>query len=490
MTFRSLASSRRLGRGAEPPRVCVVGSSRRFLSGISYYTHEVALALSDSFPVSVILMRRLLPARFYPGRTRVGRDLSVFDYPTSIGVFDGVDWFWGLTILRCLKFLRSESPDFVIFEWWTGAVLHTYLVLALAARLLGSRVVIEFHEVQDVGEQEVRFVGRYVSALFPLLLHLASGSIVHSEHDRVALQERFGKDVGVVATLPHAPYRFYGLADATTPEAEQSGETRLLYFGVIRPFKGVDDLLAAFGALSPDEASRFRLTIVGETWEGFDVGPAVDTNPYKQRITFVNRYVHDDELAEYLRQADVVVLPYHRSSSSGPLSLAIGSGLPVVVSRVGGLPEAVAGYEGAIFVEPRDVSGLRDALLGAEALRGQRFESGGSWHDLDLNCDIRRDMCDRGLRLLLTAGATCARALRRAICRKGNTLTELIELETRTAPLWTSSSGDWLAGERVTVVIPALNEADSLVYVVGAAPQLPGLTRKSAPSSTLASAPR
>jgi glycosyltransferase involved in cell wall biosynthesis len=165
------------------------------------------------------------------------------------------------------------------------------------------------------------------------------------------------------------------------PEAQTSGETRLLYFGVIRPFKGVDDLLAAFNALSFREATRFRLTIVGETWEGFDVRPLVDANRYRDRIDFVNRYVHDDELANYLRRADIVVLPYHRSSSSGPLSMAMGAGLPVVVSRVGGLAEEAADYEGAIFVEPRDVDGLREAILRAESLRDRRFACKGSWQE-------------------------------------------------------------------------------------------------------------
>lgn len=364
-------------------KICVVGSGSWFLSGISYYTHEVAAALSEQFAVSVILMRRLIPKRLYPGRARVGHDLSVLQYPADIRVFDGVDWFWGSTILRCLSFVRSESPDFVIFEWWTGAVLHTYLLLAVTARLMGARIVIEFHEVEDVGEQHIPFVGLYVSLAFPLLLRLASGSVVHSEHDRVALQKRFHKGLGVVVTLPHAPYDFHTkLADeegTRTPEA--LGVTHLLYFGVIRPFKGVDDLVAAFNALSPAEVSRFRLTIVGETWESFDVGPLIDASAYRTCISFVNRYVHDDELAEYLRRADVVVLPYRRSSSSGPLSVAMGAGLPVIVSRVGGLVEAAAGYDGVIFVKPRDIGGLREAFLRAESFRGQRFPSKVSWEN-------------------------------------------------------------------------------------------------------------
>jgi glycosyltransferase involved in cell wall biosynthesis len=363
--------------------ICVVGSGRRFLSGISYYTHEVAVALSARFEVSVVLVRRLIPALFYPGRQRVGQHLSDLDYPADVRVFDGVDWFWGPSIWQCLAFLRSQPPDFVIFEWWTGAVLHTYLLIAVFSRLRGARVIIEFHEVQDVGEQRIPLVGLYVSCGFPLLLRMASGSVVHSEHDREALRKRFGRELGVVATVPHAPYDFhksFAVGEGTEVVGTEA-VTHLLYFGVIRPFKGVDDLIAAFNSLSPAEAGRFRLTVVGETWEGFDVRSLVDSSPHRHLISFVNRYVHDEELAGHLQRADVVVLPYHRSSSSGPLSVAMGVGLPVIVSRVGGLVEAAAGYGGAIFVEPRDIGDLRRALLRAESLRGERFPCKGSWHE-------------------------------------------------------------------------------------------------------------
>jgi glycosyltransferase involved in cell wall biosynthesis len=359
-----------------------VGSGRHFLSGISYYTHELALALSERSQIAVILMRQLIPTRFYPGKFRVGNDLSGLTYPGGIHVFDGVDWFWGSRILRCLAFLRSQAPDIVILEWWTGAVLHTYLLLALVARTMGARIVIEFHEVQDVGEQEIPFVSRYVSLIFPLLLRLTSGSVVHSTYDRDALQTRFGRRLGPVATLPHAPYSFPWFAVKPASAVRPSGPTQLLYFGVIRPFKGVDDLINAFGSLSPEDAQQFHLTIVGETWEGCDVSPLVNACPYRELINFVNRYVHDQELNDYLNRADVVVLPYHRSSSSGPLSLAMGFGLPVVVSHVGGLTEAAAGYDGVIFFTPKDVPALRDAILQSQSMRGKRFSSKGGWQQV------------------------------------------------------------------------------------------------------------
>src|SRR5437588_12649806 len=92
-------------------RVCVVGPGKRFLSGISYYTIRLVNMLAQSNEVSVILMRQLLPTRFYPGRERVGANLTQLEYDQKVRVFDGVDWYWLPSIFRCLAFLIRERPD-------------------------------------------------------------------------------------------------------------------------------------------------------------------------------------------------------------------------------------------------------------------------------------------------------------------------------------------------------------------------------------------
>ena len=75
-----------------------------------------------------------------------------------------------------------------------------------------------------------------------------------------------------------------------------------------------------------------------------------------------------------------VVLPYHRSSMSGPLQVAMDYGLPVVVTKVGGLVEAAEGYGGAVLVEPRDPESLRDGILRAEGLVGGDFSAPHDWN--------------------------------------------------------------------------------------------------------------
>lgn len=364
---------------AEPRRVCVVGPGTRFLSGITYYTYSLIEALSEAgHQCSAVLIRNLVPARFYPGRARVGGALTELRLPPDVPRVDGVDWYWGRSLIRAVAFLRRERPQVLVLQWWTGAVLHTYLVLAIVARLHGARVVVEFHEAQDVGEARLPFVSRYMDLLGRSLLRLSARQLVHSKFDLGLVESRYGV-AGSVELVPHAGYDYL----PARPPLRQapSGMVNLLYFGVIRPFKGVEDLVAALDLLGPAR-SRFWLTLVGETWEGWDLpNRMVAASPHRDRITFVNRYVTDAEAAGYFAGADVVVLPYHRSSSSGPLQIAMAAGLPVVATRVGGLIEATAGYPGAVLVDPADPAALAAGIRQAAKLVGRRFEGVTTWSD-------------------------------------------------------------------------------------------------------------
>ena len=359
-------------------RICVVGPGTRFLSGITYYTYGLCNALSERFAVSAILIRQLLPTALYPGRKRVGRAISTLALPPDAPAFDGVDWWWGLSLPRALRFLVRERPDVLILQWWTGTVLHTYLMLALLARLLGARIVIEFHEVLDTGEDRLAAASLYVKVVAPWLFRLASGYVVHSSFDERLIAARYGATNIPVRIIPHATYDHYrrgGAWRAAPPDC-----CNLLYFGVIRPYKGVEDLVRAFDAIPPDEIHRYWLTVVGETWEGWALPSELITRScYRDRITFLNSYVPDDEVDRIFGGADLVVLPYHRSSQSGPLHIALHYGLPVVVSAVGGLTEAVAGYEGAVLTEPADEAALLDAIRRGAALRGRRFDNPRDW---------------------------------------------------------------------------------------------------------------
>ena len=361
-----------------PWRVCVVGPSTRFLSGITYYTYSLCQALSARCEVSAILMRQLLPTRLYPGCARVGAAMSELELPRTVCRVDGVDWFWVPTLGRALWLLAHRRPDVLILQWWTGTVLHTYLALAAVARALGTKVVVEFHEALDPGEDGLAWVSRYVGLGAPWLFRLASGYVMHSAYDRQLVTDRYGAMTGPIAIIPHATYDHYRKGGRWRAASEEC--CNLLCFGLIRPYKGVEDLIRAFDALPAHEIDRYWLTVVGETWEGWTLpGELIARSRYRDRITFINRYVSDDEVDAIFAGADVVILPYRRCSQSGTLHVAMHYGLPVVVTSVGGLVEAVAGYGGAVLTEPANVAALVAALRRAADLCGQRFAAPRSW---------------------------------------------------------------------------------------------------------------
>ncbi|HXD55929.1 MAG TPA: glycosyltransferase [Solirubrobacteraceae bacterium] len=362
--------------------IVVVGSGTRFISGVSHYTRYVACALEERERVAVILMRRLIPRAFYPGRARVGDDtLTDERYPASMPVFDGVDWYWLPSIVTALRFLRRERPRAVLFQWWTGSVLHTYLALALLARMLGATVLVEIHELQDTGEAGMAPARGYVRRFGGRLMALADGFVVHSEFDREALAGSYPLGRREVRVVRHGPYSHYAVAEAAPRREAPTNAKNILFFGTIRPYKGLEDLVRAFELLAAED-DEVWLTVVGETWEDWnEPSRLIAASRFKDRITLVNRYVSDTEASEWFAGADVVALPYRRSSASGPLHLSMDAGLPVVLGDVGGLREAAEGYTGAVLVAPADPPALCTGLREAIALMGTSHPDPTSWRE-------------------------------------------------------------------------------------------------------------
>ncbi len=386
-----IRSDSALSKPGSGVRICLVGPGWTFTSGISYYTCRLANAIAESHETSVIQFRRLLPRRLYPGRKRVGLQRASMAYHADVSVYNGIDWWWGTSLAKALSFLRGQRPGILVLEWWTAATLHTYLVLAVAARVLGIRIVIELHELQDPGEASIPVARYYAQWGLRALLWLCHGCVVHSKSDWRMLESSYGSLNMNVAVAAHGPYDQYGANEGDSNPASEAAISavraaprpdvvNLLFFGLIRPYKGLEDLLRVFNELSEEEAAGLWLTVVGETWEGCtEPARLISASPYSDRITFVNEYVPDEVVAAAFAHADVVVLPYRRSLSSGILHVAMNWGLPIVVTRVGGLPEAADGYDGAIFVEPGDPATLKPGIMAAVRMVGQRFADPGDW---------------------------------------------------------------------------------------------------------------
>ncbi|MEM2124418.1 MAG: glycosyltransferase [Methanolinea sp.] len=347
---------------SKPPTIVVVGPSSRFLSGISYYTVRLANALSRHFRVRAVLFRHMLPRRLFPGWRRVGEDLCSVAFEGGVDAAELLDWYNPVTWIKAATIAREA--DAVILQWWTSSVAHMYVaILCLLPRRVP--VIVEYHEVVDPLEQSLLPARMYARFLGRIVRVRATHFVVHSDADRDIVAASYGVRRERITVIPHPLYDQYPRVDKEKAR-ESLGiaeENVILFFGLLRPYKGVKYLVRAFEELPDDVARDTRLLIVGEAWEDRESLARVRESPRRERITVVDRYVPDREVPLYFSAADMLVLPYTRASQSGVAHIAMAYGLPVVATRVGGLAEGMGSYPGAFLVSPGSVEELKGEIL-------------------------------------------------------------------------------------------------------------------------------
>ncbi|MGA9189284.1 MAG: glycosyltransferase family 4 protein [Methanosarcina sp.] len=372
--------------------ICIVGPSKRFLSGISYYTIRLANAMSAEKDVSVICFRQLLPTFLFPGKSHVGKNISDLNFSPGIPVFDGMDYNNPLTWVQAYRFLKMQKPDVIVLQWWTSSVAHMQLLLKIFANLLHKpKIIVEFHEVVDPFEESILPIRLYSKITGKLLRRNLDAYITHSESDKQLVAERYSIAPEKIHVIPHSLYDQYGeLLDikAARKNLLISDEFVILSFGLIRKYKGIPYLIRAFEQLPPQILEKSRLLIVGELWEDRkELLDQIKASSFSDRITLVDEYVPDEKVNFYFSAADVVVLPYLRASQSGIAHIAMSFGKPVVVSEVGGLKESMAGYEGTFFVPPGNVDSIKKAILSQLGER-KHYEAPDQKWDKNINCYI------------------------------------------------------------------------------------------------------
>jgi glycosyltransferase involved in cell wall biosynthesis len=250
----------------------------------------------------------------------------------------------------------TRSAAVVHFQW-----LAVQPVDRLLLRAFRRPLVLTAH---DVLPREPR-LGQ-LAAQRRLYAHV-DAVVVHSEHGRGRLVDALGVPAGKIEVIPHGVLHPPGDA-GLPPELDGVEGPVVLFFGLLRPYKGLDVLLEAWRGIDGAE-----LWVVGM--------PRMDTAPLRAGappgVRFVERFVPDAQVGALFRRADIAVLPYREIDQSGVLFTALGAGTPLVLSAVGGFPEVAA--EGAAeLVAPGDPAALHDALarlLGDPAAR-ERLAAG------------------------------------------------------------------------------------------------------------------
>jgi glycosyltransferase involved in cell wall biosynthesis len=266
---------------------------------------------------------------------------------------------------------RARTADIVHFQWLTVQPLDLHL---LPARRPDGRLVLTAH---DIMPREPR---RGQLAAQRRLYDRFDAIVTHSEHGRARLTGELGMDDRRVHVIPHGVLRpWAGVDESEDPPAgllaefTQTTKPVVLFFGLLRPYKGVDVLLDAWRRAQPN--------LDGELWiAGM---PRMDMSLLRASappsVRFFTEFVSDASLHWLLRRANLVVLPYRDIDASGAALTALGAGVPLLLSDAGAFPELAATGAARVVGSGDSVTlaqALVELLADPETLRtmGQRAD--------------------------------------------------------------------------------------------------------------------
>jgi glycosyltransferase involved in cell wall biosynthesis len=341
-------------------RLVVLGPGHPFRGGIATTTTAAVAALrAHGHEVAFLTPRRQYPAWLFPGRGG-GRDPAACPLlPGSEAVLDPL---FPPAWPRARRAALRAGADAWVLPYWTWAWAGCWRYL-----LGGERppVVAVVHNPAD---HDAGWAQRRAARS---VLSRCDGLFTHAE----ALAERLRRDHLELPCAAHplpatTAVEPIGRETARRALGLPAGGRVAVFTGLIRPYKGVDLLLEAV-ALLP-ESSDWRLVVAGEAWGGLgrELARRAAEPDLAGRVRLDLRWQSDEELRLLLSAADLVVLPYRDGSQSAMAPLVLAAGVPVLSTRVGGLPEVVEDGVNGRLVAPGSVDALADALgvLGLEQL--------------------------------------------------------------------------------------------------------------------------
>jgi len=340
-------------------KVSVIGPTHPFRGGISHYTSLLVRTLRCQMDVQFISYSRQYPAWLYPGNN--DRDpssqLIILEKPNHI--FDAISpraW-WLLP-----KKVAEHRSDLVIFPWtvvyWTP---YYYLFLKALKQCCPAAAVFICH---NVVEHESSWVRNMISRK---VLCQADFFITHSQWDKNNLLKWIGdKRKDQIQVSPHPVYEHLASPMLNKVSAREqlkvNSERVLLFFGFIREYKGLRYLLHSLPLILKKHS--VHLLVAGEAWEDIQIYQKMIRDLHLDgRVTLDIQYIPNEMVCIYFAAADLVVVPYTSATQSGIVQLAYGFRKPVVVGKVGGIPEAVEHGQTGYLVRPQDASSIAEAVI-------------------------------------------------------------------------------------------------------------------------------
>lgn len=332
-------------------KIALIGPAHPYRGGLAAFNERLANELAGDHAVQLVTFSLQYPDFLFPGKTQYTdapppQGLSIRRAINTVNPFT-----WWVTARQ----LNEEGYDLVLIAFWLpfmGPCLGTI------GRLVKCPVVAVVHNIipHETRPGDVAFARYFCGACDGFL------SLTDSVADQ--LKAFIGNKPSVVS--PHPIYDHFG---DRTPRSEAlaklglpTDREYLLFFGLIRDYKGLDLLLEAFA--DPRLADRpLHLIVAGEFYA--DRAPydaLIDRLGLADRMTLVAEFIPDNQVADYFNAADLLVQPYKTATQSGVTQIAYHFEKPMIVTNVGGLPEMCP--DGRVgYVVAADPAAIAEAIL-------------------------------------------------------------------------------------------------------------------------------
>lgn len=239
---------------------------------------------------------------------------------------------------------------------WQSATHPEFVTWAMKALPMKSKPwVFTVHNTLPHEEREQK------ADIYQWIYQRMKGLIFHTTFTKDDFESQFRQTGAKQAIIPHGEMSL--LAEARPKFDSKTDPNTILFFGNIRPYKGLDILLLAFKQVLTKHPQA-RLSIVGQALQPFEpYDEMMEILGVKDHVNLRLGYLPDDQIPDVIHSAGVAALPYRHIDQSGVLLLMMGCGKPVVASNIGGFPEVVHDQQTGLLVPPDNPGELAEALL-------------------------------------------------------------------------------------------------------------------------------
>lgn len=311
-------------------KIAILSCFYPYRGGISQFNACLYGELGKKHQVRAFNFSRQYPSFLFPGKTQYVTEDDNAVPVESTSLLDTANPF---SYIRTVRAIRNWKPDLVLTRYWMSYFAPS---LGYVTRRLRKECKV-ISILDNVVPHERRFFDT------PLTEYFLGGSDGYVTLCNAVADDLLKmKPDARYTVIPHPLYSHFGRKmPRETAEKElglESGRKNILFFGLIREYKGLDILLEAFSAL-PDD---YRLIVAGEPYGSFDrYRKIIDGMTGSSRVRLFLRYIRDSEVSSFFSAADVVVLPYRSATQSGISSISYHFEVPMIVTDAGGLKEMI-----------------------------------------------------------------------------------------------------------------------------------------------------